>query len=37
MHFKPAQSQSDFARCAWLRGLVFGAGQNYPVSADISN
>ena len=35
MIFKLAQSQSDLARCAWLRGLVFGAGQNVPINEDI--
>ncbi|HEY8963158.1 MAG TPA: GNAT family N-acetyltransferase [Alphaproteobacteria bacterium] len=37
MTFKRATTQSDLARCAWLRGLVFGAGQNVPINEDIDD
>lgn len=35
--FSIAESKTDFARCCWLRGLVFGAGQNVSINDDIDD
>lgn len=35
--FAVATTQSDFARCVYLRALVFGAGQNVHINEDIDD
>jgi len=35
--FKLAENKTDFARCIYLRALVFGAGQNVHINDDIDD
>ena len=35
--FRLADNKTDFARCVFLRGIVFGAGQNIAVNDEIDD